>query len=208
MRLEQPDRDIFMIHGFIDHDQCMAQIERAEAEGFDEAPVSTKAGPQMLKAIRNNHRVMFDDVGLSQALWAQLKPELPPKWSTYHRNDGRHWEAVGLNERLRYYRYDPGHRFKPHADGWFERADGERSFLTLLLYLNDQMMGGQTRVITRGGESIEITPAPGLLLCFEHGLMHEGAIVETGRKYVLRSDVMYRRLEDRDGAGDRKRDLS
>lgn len=30
-------------------------------------------------------------------------------------------------------------------------------------------------------------------------------MVETGRKYVLRSDVMYRRKEDQDGDGEQSR---
>lgn len=194
--VEVLDRDVFLIRGFMTREGCLAQIERAEAEGFGDAPVTTRNGPQMIKALRNNERVMLDDVPLTQQLWAQLAPLLPDPWRVYHRNDGSRWDAVGLNERLRYYRYDPGHRFKPHADGWFERSKTERSFLTLLLYLNDQLLGGQTRLMCRDAQALVVDPEPGLVLCFEHGLLHEGAIVETGRKYVLRSDVMYRRREE------------
>ena len=32
-----------------------------------------------------------------------------------------------------------------------------------------------------------------MALIFEHELLHEGAAVTAGRKYVLRSDVMYGR---------------
>jgi prolyl 4-hydroxylase len=36
-----------------------------------------------------------------------------------------------------------------------------------------------------------VTPEAGLALIFDHDLLHEGAAVLEGQKYVLRSDVMY-----------------
>lgn len=35
-------------------------------------------------------------------------------------------------------------------------------------------------------------PRTGTALLFQHLLVHEGCVVRTGVKYVLRSDVMYR----------------
>ncbi len=55
-----------------------------------------------------------------------------------------------------------------------------------MIYLNAGARGGETRF-----ENCSITPAPGLALIFDHYLMHEGARVVEGQKYVLRSDVMY-----------------
>ena len=50
------------------------------------------------------------------------------------------WQLEGLNERLRFLRYEPGEKFEPHLDGSFVRTDGDkagdRSFVTVLLYLN------------------------------------------------------------------------
>ncbi len=39
--------------------------------------------------------------------------------------------------------------------------------------------------------SIRITPAAGTALFFTHEIWHEGAQVTVGRKYVLRTDVLY-----------------
>jgi len=39
---------------------------------------------------------------------------------------------------------------------------------------------------------LTVTPAAGKLLVFRHDILHQGAAVTSGRKYVLRSDVMYR----------------
>ncbi|BAB77096.1 hypothetical protein ACN23B_28710 (plasmid) [Anabaena sp. FACHB-709] len=37
-----------------------------------------------------------------------------------------------------------------------------------------------------------MVPVTGMALCFVHDVVHEGVAVVQGRKYVLRSDVMYR----------------
>jgi len=38
---------------------------------------------------------------------------------------------------LRILRYDPGEYFKPHCDGWYRRENGERSYVTIQIYLNE-----------------------------------------------------------------------
>ena len=57
------------------------------------------------------------------------------------------------------------------------------------MYLNEGFVGGETVV-----EGVSITPRRGMALIFEHQLLHEGAAVASGRKYVLRSDVMFGRV--------------
>ena len=39
--------------------------------------------------------------------------------------------------RLRFLRYDPGEYFKPHMDGTYQRENGDRSYITIQLYLNE-----------------------------------------------------------------------
>jgi hypothetical protein len=41
---------------------------------------------------------------------------------------------------------------------------------------------------------LRITPAKGMGLLFHHPILHRGDPVTTGHKYVLRTDVMYRRV--------------
>ena len=53
------------------------------------------------------------------------------------------WSPVGLNERLRLYRYDVGQQFDWHMDGYYERDNGDRSFFTFMVYLNDGFEGGE-----------------------------------------------------------------
>ena len=171
-------RGIFTIAGFLTPAECGAYIDWTEGIGYEAAPVSLAGGPVMRPDIRNNTRVMVDAPDRAAELWSRLALDVPLAL------DGR--RAIGLNERLRFYRYGPGQRFAAHTDGCHRRANGEESLLTLMIYLNGGTRGGETRF-----ENAVVTPEPGLALIFDHDLLHEGAEVLEGRKYVLRSDVMF-----------------
>lgn len=164
--------------------ECAALIAFAEDIGFADAPVTTALGFKMIPEIRNNTRVMIDDHARAAALWHRLAPFVPV-------NPGAWKTPVGLNERFRFYRYEPGQRFAWHRDGAFERDNGECSKLTLMLYLNQEFVGGCTEFDV--GEPLVVQPQTGMALLFAHGVRHQGAAVSRGRKYVLRTDVMYRR---------------
>jgi len=58
------------------------------------------------------------------------------------------------------------------------------------------MQGGETVILPNWewNEKITITPEPGLALVFYHMLPHAGLEVISGCKYIIRSDVMYRRV--------------
>jgi hypothetical protein len=64
-----------------------------------------------------------------------------------------------------------------------------------MIYLNEGFEGGETRFYLpryNGDTSkVSVVPETGMALCFVHELAHEGAAVIQGRKYVLRSDMMY-----------------
>ena len=96
-------------------------------------------------------------------------------------------EGVVLNKR-----YDPGQKFAPHFDGYFRRRNGEQRQLTFMVYLNQAFDGGETRFYIDDGDlRITVHPERGMALAVEHAQLHEGAPVMAGRKYVLRTDVMY-----------------
>ncbi len=103
-----------------------------------------------------------------------------------HQIDG--WNAVGLNERFRFYRYEKGQRFKRHIDGRFQRNEWEESRITFMVYLNDDFLGGATKF-----DDISVQPQIGSALCFMHEQKHEGMPILSHAKYVLRSDIMYRK---------------
>jgi len=179
---------IFTISDVLSPAECWAWIEYSERVGYDEAPITTAHGFALRKDIRNNTRVMLDDETIAETLWERIKPFVPEEIE----EEQETWTAIGLNERIRFYRYEPGQYFAPHYDGCFARSEIEESKLTLMVYLNDNFTGGETRFNLRYPHSEEnVIPQMGSVLCFIHHLYHEGAAVLRGVKYVLRSDVMY-----------------
>ena len=176
-------RKLFVIPQFLTPEECATFIERGEQLGYADAPVNTSFGPLVRKDVRDNQRLLLDDPELASAWWDRAKGLLVEEWCG--------WTAVGLNERFRFYRYDPGQRFAPHTDGCFRRDNGEQSQFTFLVYLNDGFEGGAT-AFRESRASLLVTPERGKALVFYHRQLHEGLPVVRGRKYVLRTDVMYR----------------
>src|SRR5262245_13590442 len=109
--------DLFLLRAVLSPEECAAYIARAEAAGFDEAPITTARGFERRPEIRNNERVMLDDVDLAALLWRRVEPFVPARIGNA--------TAVGLNERFRFYRYGPYQRFAMHSDGYYRRENGE-----------------------------------------------------------------------------------
>jgi predicted 2-oxoglutarate/Fe(II)-dependent dioxygenase YbiX len=190
MRKELLDGEqVFVIHDFLTPEECAEYVRVTEAVGFAAAPITTASGFVMAPEVRNNERVMIDNDAWAAKLWERAQPFMPSPFHGY--------DAVALNERFRFYRYDLGHTFRPHTDGHFARND-QRSQLTFMVYLNDACAGGETIIYIQDdgltlpdGAEIRVKPEAGKALVFFHYLLHEGAPVTAGRKYVLRTDVMY-----------------
>lgn len=161
--------------------ECAAFIARIEAAAPSLAPITTRRGPQMRPDIRNNDRAVFDDPEVSALLLARIRGHAPEEMLGAR--------LCGANERIRCYRYGPGQRFAPHYDGAFVRDEHEQSLISFLVYLNEGFVGGETHFLHLGRT---IVPRAGMALLFQHRVLHEGAEVREGTKYVLRSDLMYR----------------
>ena len=179
---------IALVDDVLSADECRALVDRIESLSPKFAPITTRRGFEIRPDVRNNDRVMFDDVDLAARLFERLKPIVPPTMTAPRRWGDVELAPVGLNERFRGYRYGPGQRFAPHFDGAFVRDERERSELTVLFYLNDGFSGGATAFLDW---DVKVDPRRGQALLFHHPILHEGCLLEVGTKYVLRSDVMY-----------------
>jgi len=92
---------------------------------------------------------------------------------------------------------------KMHKDGSYKANENEESKLSFLVYLNQDCEGGETiirqYIIADNGERLfsdhYIKPEIGMALIFPHELWHEGSPIISGKKYVLRFDVMYGNMQ-------------
>jgi prolyl 4-hydroxylase len=182
MRLEPLDGEsIFLIHDLLSPQECEALITRSERLGYEAAAVGGELVPQL----RNNGRAFLEDEVLAADLWRRAAPFVPRRIG--------HAEASGLHERFRFYRYEAAEQFGLHMDGSVRRGEGEESRLTFMIYLSAVEQGGETNFYRVGGvREFAVRPSPGLGLVFDHRRLHEGAAVRRGRKYVLRTDVLFR----------------
>ena len=185
MQYERLDGErIFVVRGFLTAEECGSLVARSEQAGYTEATITTAAGFVMAKDIRDNARLIVGDASLAHEWWQRASPFLPERIDE--------WHAVGFNERFRFYRYDSQQKFAPHFDGHFRRDTGEQSQLTFMVYLNADFSGGETKFYNEDRElHVTVRPERGMALGFAHSQLHEGAPVVRGRKYVLRTDVMY-----------------
>jgi len=178
--------NVLLVHEFLSGEECAALIRRSEGLTYEPGTVADV----VIEHVRNNERVLLDDTTLASDLFHRAEPYLPP--------DIEGQKLVGLNERWRFYRYGPGQTFKPHRDGSYMRMKTlEESQMTFMIYLNDGMTGGETRFfadmeqVVRQRPYLSVQPKRGMALVFLHSIWHEGAVVQSGQKYVLRTDVMY-----------------
>mmetsp|Transcript_100571 Transcript_100571/g.313491 ORF Transcript_100571/g.313491 Transcript_100571/m.313491 type:complete len:293 (+) Transcript_100571:73-951(+) len=209
-----PDHEVWLVDGLLTDHECRSLIAGSESHGY---------GPtDFVKSYRGNLRFTATDASLAEVIWQRLTPLVPAKlalqapatwgdkhwWSSYPKSAGI-WEACGLNECWRFAKYYPGDRFMCHCDFSFERVVGkEMSMLTANIYLNSGFGGGKTRFYLSddpyfewrsdfGKPYFEIAPKAGLCLLFRQppgrSYWHDGEEISHGRKYLLRSDVMYRK---------------
>jgi 2OG-Fe(II) oxygenase superfamily len=169
--------EVFTLDGFLTADECQSLIDLAEDVGFESAGVRMPEGQVAMPLVRNNERCLVESKLWVDLIWNRLSGlDLPNVDSEV---------PYGLPKDLRFYKYSPGQRFKRHKDGpWKE--NGRTSKLTLLVYLNEEFVGGTTDFL-----DVKIEASVGKLLLFVHPIWHEGTIVTGGIKYVLRSDVLY-----------------
>lgn len=205
--------EVWLVDGLLSADECRALIARSEEHGF---------GPtDFVKSYRGNLRLTVTDSGLADVIWRRLRPLMPAKvrlkrprspgdgnWWSYYPKAGGTWEACGLNECWRLAKYYPGDQFQCHCDSAYEKTVGaEMSMFTANIYLNAGFSGGRTRFYLSddpyfewrsdfGDADFEVVPKAGRCLLFRqppgHTYWHDGEELHSGKKYLLRSDVMYR----------------
>jgi len=191
---------VLSLKNVLSQSECENYIQQCEKKGFKQATIHVGKQQLQTEEIRNNDTVIIDSEDTAKLLWERVKSILPENFAS----DEDNVPAVSLSERLRFYRYDPGQRFIRHYDGYeygsmvytANQANKPQPRMTFLVYLNEGFEGGKTTFFSsKGKEILAVTPETGMALVYTHQLLHEGSLVTSGRKYVLRSDVLYGQLK-------------
>eukprot|EP00747_Dinoflagellata_sp_TGD_P169532 gnl/TRDRNA2_/TRDRNA2_198743_c0_seq1.p1 gnl/TRDRNA2_/TRDRNA2_198743_c0~~gnl/TRDRNA2_/TRDRNA2_198743_c0_seq1.p1 ORF type:complete len:276 (-),score=49.61 gnl/TRDRNA2_/TRDRNA2_198743_c0_seq1:116-943(-) len=189
---------ISALDNFMSEEECRTWIVWGEQTGFEEA--KQKASAEF--AHRDNGRILLQSPDVAHLLWLRIRPFVPEALKA----PGGSRRALGCSPRIRLYRYTRGQRFGQHIDtSTDEPSMGGVTHFTVLVYLNGGPHDSEERQL-RGGETIfwkdhdgkrpalAFPPLRGACLFHGHGdecMTHEGAAVEAGTKYVLRTDVVY-----------------
>ena len=210
------DTGVFVIHNLLSPAECRRILHMSERMGYTmDAPVS------LGRTIRQNENcVWIMDEHVNQRIFERIRHLLPHDVDFRGTFMGGGDGPLGLNRRWRLYKYNPDDIFKRHTDGpWppagidengnyiHDTSDGNAlTWLTFLIYLNDDFEGGGTKFPTIGKPDFddgtkpnffEVQPTQGSVLVFYHGYhrhskLHEGSLVTKGTKYVARTEVLYR----------------
>lgn len=202
---------VFQLHDLLSAEECQRLIELSETQGYlEDAAVS------LPRRIRHNDSFTWIADDATNAILWQRCAGLMQDDDPY--NTGK--KALGLNARYRFYRYRSGDYFAPHTDGSWPGSrvvDGELignaypdrwSQLSCLLFLSDGYVGGKTRFYANRADPsrplqrpddahiVDVRTPRGAALCFPHGThprhcLHSSAPVESGSKYIIRTDVLF-----------------
>ena len=201
-----------VVDGVLTTGDAAVLIRLAAQQGYKVATIKgqTQSPAARQKALkkRNGLRCMVNAPRLVDQIFDRLRPFLPARKRD---GNGAEWRLVGLNERLRFLKYNPGMFFNQHPDGAHpsRHAVPRRSFITLLLYLNEGYAGGHTTIWNatggqygpwtkrngkRADPGVAVPPRIGMALVHDHILLHESPELRVGVKHVIRTDVMYERV--------------
>lgn len=196
--------------------ECADLLKLAETPPNKWEPTAVAGDEVYASNFRHSDRsLVFGADEAAQRIYERLRPLLPEiheilplgEWALITGKAGRTkqaatWKLVGVNSRLSFLRYGPGHYFKPHCDG-LNAVNERKSFVTLQIYLNDRdddgikLQGGATRFWTPNKKHyIDVQPKIGRVLVFQQRmLIHSGEEVVAGMKYTMRSDFMFEEVK-------------
>lgn len=156
---------------------------------------------------------------LAQLIWKRLsasiaqlrimKEDTPTDWKGSHI-----WRAIGVSPLFRFIKYNEGGLLVPHYDGPFTYPDGNKTLMSLVIYLNtENVTGGLTRFLkdpqidapldqkdyadwkryAREDEILfEVNPEPGAAIVFDHRILHDSLQIEgKGEKVIIRTDIVF-----------------
>lgn len=217
---------LFTIDDILSKEECEKLINIANIKGWnDSSPSGGGHGRTGNEDARDNKFCVFNDEKLSKDLMNRIEQYLPENLEFLGKNvyfnsvtNGKEWKPKFVYDKIRIYKYHEGTSFPEHLDYKVKRNvvknDKEyiqQSFLSLLVYLNEDFDGGQTGywpdhngIHCRFLRNVEkqcnvkdhqvlITPKTGMAVIQDQNILHEGLPTTKGIKYILRTDIIHER---------------
>ena len=190
-------RHVATLDGVLSSSECAQLVAEGEALGFQAAPICAcnepdDSGAKPVDQSRRKHkRVAKVDDAFASRLMERVRPCVPAQLA-----DGG--KLVGLNPLLRWLRYDPGDFVAVHKDGAYVAPNGDRSAITILLYLSAMDSGGETcfydswKQVGASAPCVVVSPECGKVCLMPQDVLHEGRThTSSSPKFVIRTEVMY-----------------
>ena len=132
---------------------------------------------------------------ISELIFDRCFDFLPKVW--LNEEDNSIWEVCGINNDVKSLKYGPGDVLCSHYDAPYVKNENERSFITTVLYLNDDFVGGCFQFVNPKKECMihPVQIKKGTCLMFQHNTFHQASSVEEGTKYMIRFDILYKRVQ-------------
>jgi hypothetical protein len=226
----QLSNGIFTIDHVLDQKTCKSIIDHCNQKGWNKSsPSGGGHGRTGKEDARTNEFCVFHDEQLAEKLWDEVNGHLDDNLAYlgdnvyFNQKKGCEWTPEFIYDKMRIYKYEPGDEFPEHIDYKMKRDSyknsvkiTDQSFLTLLVYLNDDFEGGETgywpdhtgihcrflRDEEKQGKAKEhqvvIKPYVGQAVVQDQNILHEGLPTTKGTKYILRTDVIHRRKSTMD----------
>lgn len=217
---------IFTLENILTPQSCKLLIDRCNLKGWnDSSPSGGGHGRTGNEEARDNKFCILYDDSLAKEMMQKVKPYLQDNLEFLGENPyfhsvtkGKEWTPSFIYNKLRIYKYEEGTSFPEHLDYKVKRTiirdDQEfvqQSFLSILIYLNDDFEGGNTgywpdhngvhcrflrnveKQCSVKDHQIVIRPKTGMAVIQDQNILHEGLPTKKGIKYILRSDIIYER---------------
>ena len=223
---------IHAVKGILNEKECQSLIMDAEKQGFQNSPPSGGGHGQTPRTgARTSQFCVKDNAQIANMLWERVKEFVPdnlryikpvPYMNSVTKGD--EFKPIGVNEHLRFYKYDPGQyilkhddyrmsrfRYAPESDEYYEQM----TFFTLVIYLNEGFLDGKTMFWTKYAEvgttghcrfirdidftesDLNIVPEIGKAVIHDHMVQHEGEAPKKSTKYILRTDILHEKKVDK-----------
>jgi len=175
-----------LINNVFSYEECNNLIIYSEKIGYVQASsyIDKYKKEHFFLEIRKSLRCIVDDINFAKILYKRIAHIIP--------NNYKDMTFCEINPRFRFLKYTDGDHFAKHTDEHYKNDKNEISLITVLIYLNDNYEGGNTKFLFDNDNEISIIPKIGLICLMDQNILHEVPKLINGVKYVIRTELMYK----------------